>query len=267
MASFPQFTRLPTEIQWVIWELALSESNTHFLTMNSGHHSLGQLSPIYGPVPNLAAFGQSLLSLNPSPLSFAQSWSRVSAIASSCYKAKKTAVRLHKKDLESGNRGPFPLFDASQDMLVISTIHAIDTSEPPADAEDMDTSEPEQPEVPEPFTQLTFEPVDSVGHWRRRYPLLVPDLPATGYLANITSVAIYWKPEMDDAVVCRQIQWLWDGDACPKLETIYIDISMRSKRYRWFHCTLQNHVHLAARRRTRTVKGVVDIHVRNLTAF
>ncbi|VBB81604.1 Putative protein of unknown function [Podospora comata] len=120
MALFPQFTRLPAEIQWVIWELASSEPNTHFLTMNSGHHSVGQLRPIY------------------------------------------------------------------------------------------------------------------------------------------------WKPEMDDAVVCRQIQWLWDGDACPKLETIYIDISMRSKRYRWFHCTLQNHVHLAARRRTRTGKGVVDIQVRNL---
>ncbi|KAK4642219.1 hypothetical protein QC761_507053 [Podospora bellae-mahoneyi] len=163
--------------------------------MNSGHHSLSQLRPIYGPVPNLAAF-----------------------------------VRLHKKDLESGNRGPFPLFDASQDMLVISPIHAIDTSEPPTDAEDMDTSDPEQPEVPEPFTQLTLETVDSVGHWRRRYPLLVPDLPATGHLANITSVAIYWKPEMDDAVVCRQIQWLWDGDACPELETIYIDISLKSKR-------------------------------------
>ncbi|KAK0668387.1 hypothetical protein QBC41DRAFT_393815, partial [Cercophora samala] len=261
MASFPQFKSLPAEIQWTIWELALLEPTTHFLTMNSGHHSPGQLRRIYGSVPNMRQFGQSLVSLNPSPLSFTASWSRVAAIAGSCYDANKTAVRLHKKELESGSRAPFPLFDAAQDMLVISPIHAIGTHE---------EEEPEQPQASDPSTPLSFETVDSVGHWRRRYPLVVQDLSATGYLAYITSVAIYWKPEMDDSVVCRQLRWLWNGDACPNLETIYIivrPISLGAKLYKWFHCTVQNHVELAAARRARNDEVVKHIRVKNLTAF
>ncbi|KAK0736665.1 hypothetical protein B0T21DRAFT_367328 [Apiosordaria backusii] len=116
-------------------------------------------------------------------------------------------MRLYKKDLRSKGNSLFPLFDAAQDMLVISPTHP---------------GIFDRPRVSFPPTPLSFETVGSVGQWQTQYPLVVNDLPSTGSLANITSVAIYWKPQMHDGAICRQIQWLWTGDACPNLKTIYI---------------------------------------------
>ncbi|KAK4199477.1 hypothetical protein QBC40DRAFT_297463 [Triangularia verruculosa] len=208
MASFPQFSRLPAEIQWMIWELALSGPNAHFLTMNSGHHPLSQVRRIVNrytdrqPVTDLHRFGESL-----------------------------SLVRLYKKDIRCGVNSLFPLFDAAEDMLVISPIHA---------------GIFDRPRVSYPSIPLSFETVGSVGKWQQQFPLVVNDLPATGSLASATSVAIYWKSEMDDGAVCRQINWLWTGDACPNLQTIYL-VDM--------DCPLFHHEFEAMKKNNRIMAG------------
>ncbi|KAK4179605.1 hypothetical protein QBC36DRAFT_362135 [Triangularia setosa] len=158
---------------------------------------------------------------------FTASRSHLPNIASSCYDAYKTLARLYKKDLRSRVNGPFPLFDVAQDMLVISPIH---------------TGSYNWPRVSYPSIPLSFDTVGSVGHWKQQYPLAINDLPATGSLANITSIAIYLKPKMDDGVVCRPTQWLWADDACPNLEKIYILNMNRPLLQQDFSAIKKNHL-------------------------